>query len=254
MFFILSKILVYLTMPFVWIIGLLIYAYFTKKPVRRKRLLITSTVLFLFFSNSIVFDEFMRGWEVNGQTYEDTGEYDVGIVLGGMVAYNQDLGRIVFKRGSDRIMQAVKLYKLGKIRKILISGDTGKLIEDGLDEAKRLRAYLISIGLESEDIIVETKSKNTHENAEFTVKLLRKKYPEYKRFLLITSAFHMRRAKACFKAEGLEVDHFTTDHFTGKRWFSVDRVLIPNIEVLTAWHVLTKEWTGYCVYGIMGYL
>ena len=237
-----------------WLIGIIVFAYFTKKEKRRKRALILGACAFFFFTNSIIFDEFMRAWEIDGKTYEETGYYDVGIVLGGMVVYNHDLDRISFRRGSDRILQGVKLYKLGKIKKIMICGDAGKLIEDGLDEAKQLKAYLVDIGIDADDIIVETKSKNTHENAKFAAKILKKSYPEFKNNLLITSGFHMRRARACFENEGVQVTAFTTDHFTGKRWFSFDRVLIPNVEVLAAWNVITKEVTGYIMYALMGYL
>ena len=241
-------------MPVVWIVGLLIYFILTKNKKRKKISLILTITGFWFFSNKIIFDEFMRTWEVDGISYEETKNYDIGIVPGGMISYNNDLKRIVFHRGSDRIFQAVKLYKLGKIKKILITGDSGDLYEDGLDEAEQLKAYLVSIGLHPYDIIIETKSKNTQENAEFTAELLKNEYPHFTSYLLITSAFHMKRAEGCFKEAGLDVDVFATDHYTGERWFNFERLFVPSLKTLFNWNILTKEWSGYIVYKLMGYL
>lgn len=255
MFFVLSKVIAFLTVPITWMILLAVYAVVTKRKERRRKAVIGITVMFLFFSNPIIFDEFMRHWEIPGKQAEDVEEvYDVGIVLGGMVFYNKDLDRISFHRGSDRIWQAVDLYRRGIIKKILISGASGNLDEDGLLEAKQLKEFLVHVGLPEEDIITEETSRNTHENAAFTVALLNEEYPDYDSFLLITSGFHMRRARACFEKEGLTVDCYSTDLYTGDRWFNFDRLFVPHIETLQNWKTLNHEWSGYLVYRVMGYL
>ncbi len=253
MFFFLSKVLLYFTYPFVWIAILLIIAWRIKNAATKRKLRIAAIGTFLFFSNSIVFDEFMRAWEVSGTTYDEVDHYDVAIVLGGMASFNKDVDRLEFRRGADRIIQAIKLYKLGKVDKILISGDSGSLMDDGLNEALQIKEYLMDFGVLEDDILVESKSKNTHENAAFTKEVLQN-HPELKSKLLVTSAFHMRRAHACFENEGIECDVFTTDHYTGKRWFTLDRLFIPKISVMLDWQILTKEWFGYLTYSIMGYI
>lgn len=253
MFFFLSKVLLYFTYPYVWIAILLIIAWRIKNSGTKRKLRIAALGTFLFFSNSIVFDEFMRTWEVDGVSYDDVEHYDVAIVLGGMASFNKDVDRLEFRRGADRIIQAVKLYKLGKVDRILISGDSGSLMDDGLNEALQAKEYLLDFGVNENDIILESESKNTHENAAFTKETL-KEHPEIKTKLLITSAFHMRRAYACFVNEGIECDIFTTDHYTGSRWFSLDRLLIPKISVMVDWQILTKEWFGYLTYNLMGYI
>lgn len=254
MFFLLSKILAFLITPFTWIIGVLIFAYFTKNKRRRKKALLWALGLFLFFSNTIIFEEFMRIWEVDGKKYSDIETYDVGIVLGGMIEYNNDLERISFKHSTDRLLQAVRLYKYGKIKKILISGDSGNLIEDGLDEARELKQYLTELGIPSEDIITEDKSINTYENAKFTVDLLKTDYPQHKKFLLITSGFHLKRAIACFNKQGLEFDHFATDAITGDRYYTFDRIFQPKLGILGAWRILNHEIFGYLTYWFVGYI
>ena len=74
--------------------------------------------------------------------------------------------------------------------------------------------------------------------------------------LLVTSALHMKRAKACFEKAGFEhFDCFTTDHYTGsKRGYDFDQYIVPDISTLVNWEKLSKEWVGYVVYWMMGYI
>ncbi|MFM8241376.1 MAG: YdcF family protein, partial [Crocinitomicaceae bacterium] len=179
--------------------------------------------------------------------------YDIGIVLSGMMEYNKDVERLSVRRGTDRIWQAITLYKKGKIKKILISGDSGYLVKDGLHEADQMKEVLLSWGIPNEDIIIENQSRNTHENAGFTKALIEKEYPNSS-LLLITSALHMKRAKACFDKEGLKVNTFSTDHYSEENAdFTLDN-LIPSIDAFQLWDTFNKEWVGYVAYWVMGYL
>lgn len=196
----------------------------------------------------------MRKWEVPGSKIEKMNHYDIGIVLSGMFEYNRDLDVLSVRRGADRIWQTISLYKANKIKKILISGDSGFVIRSGLHEANQTRQILIYWGIPASDIIIENKSQNTHENAVNTTKLLKERY-EKKRFLLITSALHMKRASACFRKEGLSFSVFSTDHYTRKikDEFTLD-ILLPNVNVFVDWDAFMKELVGYLVYSLQGYL
>lgn len=199
--------------------------------------------------------ELMRGWEIHGTRIEKTKTYDVGIVLGGMAEYNADLDVLSINRHADRIWQAITLYKKGKIKKILISGDSGYVTERGLHEAKQMKEVLVSWGIPEQDLIIEEKSKNTHENVLETKKILTRSYPHLKKFLLITTGSHMRRALACFKKEGMKCDSFSTDLVTGpNRTYFWDQYIIPNQGTMGEWNKLIKEWIGYVVYDVAGYI
>ena len=91
---------------------------------------------------------------------------------------------------------------------------------------------------------------------EINIKKVLAKHPEIKSLLLITSAIHMPRAKACFTKAGFtDFDTFTTDHYTGKeRAYKLDQFVVPNVSTLVCWKLLIKEWIGYTVYWMMGYL
>ncbi|MDX1350998.1 MAG: YdcF family protein, partial [Putridiphycobacter sp.] len=146
--------------------------------------------MILLFSNTVIFLEFARLWEVDGQEIGSVGQHDVGIVLGGMTEYNNDFDRLSIRRGGDRIWQAIQLYKLGKIKKILISGANGHLIDKGLQESIQLKKDLVILGIPEEDIITECISKNTYENAIESRKVLAQLNTKPS-VLLITSAMHM---------------------------------------------------------------
>ena len=150
--------------------------------------------------------------------------------------------------------QAIQLYKKKKIKKIIITGDSGYVLKKGLHEATQLRDDLISLGIPKEDIIVETKSRNTHENAHQTRLLLEKLGRSKQSNLLITSSMHMRRANACFKKEGIHCNPFTTDHYSIHSESISVLEFVPSHEAFSMWNKLIKEWVGYTVYNIMGYL
>jgi uncharacterized SAM-binding protein YcdF (DUF218 family) len=255
MFFILSKVLLFLTFPFTWITVTLIASVVWYKKKISKKLMITSLILFLFFSNTVIFCEFARYWEVQGKSINNLPTYDCAVVLTGMAYYNNDLDRLSLGRNGDRIWQAIDLYHKGKVKKILITGDSGMISNRGLHEAEQLGNVLKGWNIPEKDIIIESKSQNTHENAEFTAKLLRQRYPKLKKLLLVTSAIHMKRSMACFKKQDLNCTPFSTNHFTGPtRGYYFEQFILPNSQILSHWESLTKEWIGYLSYWMAGYL
>jgi uncharacterized SAM-binding protein YcdF (DUF218 family) len=253
LFFIISKILDFLIEPLVWLIVLLVVSLLSKNPKRKRRFLLTAIVLLVVFSNSFLLDEAMRAWETPATKISAlTGTYDAGIVLSGMVTYDNSFDRIQFNRRNDRLMQAISLYKMKKIKKIVFSGGSGSLVYTYLKESEMVKKFLVEIGIPAEDIIIENKSNNTRENAIFTKDILQHEFPNGK-FLLFTSAFHMRRAVACFKKAGIEVTPYSTDRYSGPRKYYPDHLLVPNAGTLFDWNSLLHEIIGYGIYKIMGY-
>lgn len=253
MFFILSKILLVFFSPFTWILLALGLAFFSRNAKWKKRGRITAIVILIVFSNDFVFLEIMRKWEIHGTPIPKVKHHEVGIVLTGMAEYNNDLGDISLRRGGDRIWQAITLYKTGKIDKLLITGDNGYITDKGLHEAQQLKDVLVKWKFPENDIIIETRSRNTHENAVETKKLLTRSYPQYSSFLLITSGRHMRRSLACFRHEKMTVTPFSTDLYTGpSRSYTFDQLLIPSVGTLAEWDGLSKEIVGYVAYRATG--
>lgn len=240
--------------PFFWLIIVLAAAFFLKPSERKKRMKWYALGIFLFFTNTHIFSEFCRAWEVPGKRFEQIGTYDVGIVLGGMFEYNGDLDDISIRRQGDRLIQAVTLYKTGKVKKLLITGDSGYVTDRGLHEAKQVKELLLKWGIPDEDILTEEESINTHENAVETAKIL-KEHKEIKSYLLITSGIHMRRSLACFANAGIKCESFSTDLYSNQTGsYHWDQYIIPNVDNFATWNKLFKEMFGYVVYDMKGYI
>jgi uncharacterized SAM-binding protein YcdF (DUF218 family) len=251
-FFLLSKLLTFIITPIVWIIGLFFIAIYSKNEKRRRRSFLWALGLLIFFSNGFIFDEFSRAWEVPVTKYEDLQVYDMAIVLGGMSVYDEANERAQFYRGVDRLMQTIELYKLGMVKKILLTGGSGRILRPEMKEGIYLKRYILFMGVKEEDLILESQSQNTHENALFTKNILDER--KFKgRLLLVTSAFHMRRALGCFETVGLEVEPYSTDRFAGPRKFEFDHLFIPNASVFSDWAQLIHEWVGALTYKVIGY-
>jgi len=252
MFFILSKILTYLFRPVIWLVILLVFSLFHKKPRIRRRSLWLGFLILLIFSNTFIVTKITKLWAI--EPVPVTQKFDVGVVLGGStITYEKKYNRTTFKGNIDRLLQAVELYNKGKIKKIMVTGASGNLIYSDLKEAKMMHSFLLSIGIPKRNILLDTLAENTHENAVFTKKILRQ-HPKIRSVLLITSSLHMRRALACFRHEGIHAQPYSTNLINTQTHWNVEYLLIPNIANFLIWNGMVHEITGYGMYKIMGYI
>lgn len=256
MFFILSKTLNYLVQPLVIIAICFISSIFIRNSIWKKRMAVAGFILFLFFTNDFIANEVMRAWEPGPIAYRDINKtYDVGILLAGLTRLgNSPTDRVYFQRGVERLTHSLQLYKLGKIRRILVAGGSGRLLDTRQREADDIKRALLMMGVEEADIIVENNSRNTRESAVEVQKILAEMNQDASGCLLITSAFHMPRSSACFSKVGLEMDTFPTDSYTHPRTFTPDVLFIPKTGALEVWNKLTREWTGFIAYKLAGYV
>ena len=251
MFFIISKILFFLITPIIWVIVLFAIALFVKKPNVRKRFLIIGLFVFLLFTNNYIFTIIAQNWEIEPiKPSKIIEKYEYGIVLGGMSSVNPKSGVIQYASSIDRLLKAIELYKRGTIKKIVITGGSGLLLNPKQKEATDLKETCIMLGIMDTDLILEPNSKNTRETALFTKKLIG--IPNSK-ILLITSGFHMRRSEGCFKKVGFKLDVFATDPIVPSR-IDPDDYFLPKTDPLGKWTMLFKEWIGYVSYKLAGYI
>jgi len=256
MFFIFSKVLAFLLNPLIWILGLIVTALIVKNTKKKKKILIITVLLTYLLSNSFIISEFYRVWEIQPVHILELDEYyDVGVVLGGgMATYDKRFDRFALRVNTDRMMQAVYLYKEKRLGKILISGGYGTLFLRHKSEAVIVRDFLINVlEIPSNDILVDSVSDNTYQNAVESTKLINNNFKN-PNVLLITSAFHMRRANLCFKKQGIKPDLYPTDLIAGPRRFQFDHLFIPQLHNLIKWHLLTHEFIGIISYKLMGYI
>jgi len=206
--------------------------------------------LFFFFGNVVIFNEVLSNQE---PAYVEPAAHDIAVVLGGYADHNAHGADIEFFSSVDRINVALALYKKGLVKKLLISSGAHPEGHPEWNEATLTAHWLMDCGVQAEDLILEERSINTHQNALFSKEILdsiRHQGP----VLLITTATHMRRAEACFLKQGIKVETVAVDHHSSKLPYGFWDYLIPSMRNVIDWEVIIKEWVGLLVYRIQGYV
>ncbi|SFD07620.1 YdcF family protein [Ruminococcus albus] len=94
-----------------------------------------------------------------------------------------------------RVPEAARLYSEGRAPVMLLSG--GKVQETSLGEMpewESMERAAVTLGVPREKIITERESMNTADNFMYSEVLLREILPEGGKIILVTTAYHMRRA------------------------------------------------------------
>lgn len=142
------------------------------------------------------------------------------------------------------------------MRKILISGGPGNLPfrrKNVSDEGQLVARFLVVSGVRHGDIVFENKSRNTHENARFTARILRDRFGT-NRCVLVTSAWHMRRAVACFQHENVRPIPFPGAFLSSRRSFEPGEYILPREQPFTDSYYVVRELVGHVAYWVVGYV
>lgn len=252
MFFFFSKTISALIYPPTWMAFLLIWALFSKK--NRKKIIIAILCLVFVYGNTVLSNLAVRFWEWKCIPIADVEKHDLAVVLTGVTAESKDPERVFFSRGADRITHAFQLWKLGKVEKVLITGGKGGINEKQheMEEALKLKNFLVMCGMPDSLILTEIKAKNTFENAKFTKEIIDQLPEKPEKILLITSSFHMRRSMACFKKQGLTTKPFPVDFYGTNQIYEEQYLPFPNAGSMSKFDMLMKEIFGFLAYKITG--
>ena len=255
MFFVVSKVLSFLAQPLAIVAMLLIGGWLLKNQRWKKILLRTGFIMLFITSNYFISNALMRAWELPIIPYQSvTKTYDYGVLLTGVTKTAMTpKDRVYFSRGADRATHTLQLYKLGIIKKIIVSGGSGRLDGGGVREADDLADFLKMAGVPDSVIIIENASKNTHESAVEVSEIL-STIEGSKEIVLITSGYHLRRSIACFNKVGITADPFSTDPVSEEIRYTPENLIVPKTDALMMWQIMMKEWVGFTVYWIVGYI
>jgi uncharacterized SAM-binding protein YcdF (DUF218 family) len=253
MFFLLSKLLFYLVAPAVWLLVLLLLALLARDARRQRRCLRAAALLALVGTNPALPNELLRLWELPPRRLSQLPrQADAAVLLTGISESHQPTDRVYLGKGADRLTNALWLYRAGRVRRIIITGGSGSVLAKARTEAEELRILLRLAGVPAAAILLEEKSHNTRENALYTKALLARR-PELDTLVLVTSAFHQRRALGCFQKVGLRPIPFPADFRTNPRQLTPDYWLMPSAGALVQWTLLLHEVLGWTTYKLLGY-
>jgi len=216
-------------------------------------------VLLLVFSNPYLSQHAMRLWEIEAINLKNNKQHDAIIILGGFATSIDVNGtrRTVFADGNDRAMQAIELFNRGIAPKIIYTAGTDSVFNKTEPESFLTKRYMLMFGIPDSCITTEAESVNTYENAVFTRELLKTSDPEWneKNYIIVTSAFHMRRAIACFKKAGFKhITPYSTDIRSIRNKNTIINTVIPAYSGIQNFTILLKELIGMAVYKIKGYI
>lgn len=163
------------------------------------------------------------------------GGYDAIVLLGGGMGVHEKCGRAEMYQGADRVWHAAKLWKAYHAE-----GDGMKMTLSGGDASKSTIPLLRDLGVEGDVFLMFEEARNTEEEA----KLI--SAAGIKRVLLVTSAWHMPRAKMLFERAGIEVVEAPCDyemHAVGEVPFGFWD-LLPSSDAQMRCAYALKEWIG----------
>jgi len=250
MFFIVAKVVLFLLLPPASLLILMAAGFLIVKNHRGCGKLFISTGFLLLYLLSIgpVSSALIRPLETAAKSSRDgSGKVDAIVVLGGGVKDLAWLG-LMPEPSEDslaRMVAGLRQYRALHIP-IVFTGGSGDPAKPNLVEAEAMGRVAADLGFSGADILFETRSRNTAGNAQAVKSMI-----QGQRIMLVTSAYHMRRASALFRVQGFKVVPVPTGYVSDQHPFtSYD--LIPHAGSLSVSSTALYEYLSLAWYGIKG--
>jgi uncharacterized SAM-binding protein YcdF (DUF218 family) len=254
-FFILSKTIGYLLMPsnLLMTIGLVgIVLLFTRFRRLASWLIVTSLVLMAVVGYSPLGRILLLPLEQRFPPWNASrGAPDGIVVMGGAISPDISVARgvVALNGAAERITVAAELAHRYPNARIIFTGGSGSLDPTAALEAPLAVKEFEALGVAHERITAEEQSRNTIENAVFSRLLADPKPGE--RWLLVTSASHMPRAIAAFRAAGFPVEAYPVNWNTRGSGDAAE-LFLSFAGGLAMTDFAVHEWLGLAVYRLTG--
>lgn len=173
--------------------------------------LVTAAVAAVAGMNAIVY----FGGKAGIRPIEAVQPAQAALVLGAYVKPDGTPSAMV----EDRLITAYDLYQAGKVEKILISGDHGRV---EYDEVNAMRRYLEAKGVPTEDIFMDHAGFDTYDSMYRARDVF-----QVHSVIVVTQAFHLPRAVWLARRLGLEAEGVVADRweYAGARYYATREVL-----------------------------
>lgn len=158
-------------------------------------LILLTTFLFVILIDRIVFIIGKKSIDA----VDNVPSAQVAIILGAYVTPDGQLCDML----KDRVDTGVELYKSRKVKKLLLSGDHGKV---RYDEVNNMRKYAESLGVPTEDIFMDHAGFSTYESIYRASEIFK-----VQSAIIVTQKFHLPRAMYIAKSLGLNATGVVSD-------------------------------------------
>jgi uncharacterized SAM-binding protein YcdF (DUF218 family) len=215
---------------------------------KKKSLLIFAMTLLTMTSIPAISNQLTSFLEGNQskKTLAEIESADAIVVLSGMLTTIQTNHGVEHEWGDpDRFFGGMHLMKSNKASRIIFTG--GKLPWENtpMTEGEVLARFAKDGGIPQNNILVTKKVENTNDEAKAVKELLSKSH--LNRIILVTSAFHMPRAKRLFEKQGLEVQTYPVD-FKADANKTTIMDFIPSAHAMKNFEFATRELFGRIYY------
>ncbi len=170
--------------------------------------------------------------------YEKIPEADAIVLLGGGMGCHEICGAPEMFGAADRVWVAASLWKAGKAKIVTLSGGSAD---------KSTIPLLKDLGVDENACKCFLEARNTEEESKMIKEL------GVKKILLVTSAWHMPRARMLFERRGFEVVACPADFEASFGWEKPIEFgdFFPSGEALSKNSYFVKEWVGLAGYSIL---
>jgi uncharacterized SAM-binding protein YcdF (DUF218 family) len=174
---------------------------------------------------------------------------DAIVVLSGMLEINEVGDSTYVEWGDpDRFFGGLALFKAGKAQKLVFTGGKMPWGKAKKTEGEVLKEYAVSNGIPFEKIFVTKDVENTADEAVAVKELI----GQSERIILVTSAFHMYRAKKLFEKKGFEVIPYKVDYKASRKNTTTLIDILPSAGNLELTETGIREVIGRIFYLVKG--
>mgnify|MGYP001237292184 CR=1 FL=1 len=192
--------------------------------IRKNQSFIFSALLFLLIFSTGIFSEIL--WIFLESPWKRLDYSSINSSQGIVVLSNggrhipKGKTKIIEWSDPDRFISGINLYKKKKANKLIFTGGVNPFSYNLPPEGQILLEEAILMGIPEKDLFTTEPVFNTFQEAKAVNKLLnQEKTLTKKEIILVTSAFHMKRAKKLFEREGIIVQPYPVDFKRSKSFF-----------------------------------
>ena len=216
-------------------------------PLAKKaRGVVAILALLFFWILGCNFTTRLVGVPLEGEEYppiakRDFGGVDAIVLLGGGMGYHKTCGRPEMFMAADRAWEAARAWRAHRSPRM-------KIVLSGGGVEKSTMPLLRDMNIDDGDVLFFPDARNTEEEAKMIAKA------GMRRVCLVTSAWHMPRARMLFERAGLEVVAAPTDyemHYAAEPPIDIAD-FFPSADALLRNSLAVKEWIARALYAIRG--
>jgi uncharacterized SAM-binding protein YcdF (DUF218 family) len=235
--------------------GLTLLYIWLKRGAGRKPLLLLTTLWLTLFAvsalgiSSKMLDTLRRQYPPPAQLPTDI---DAIVTLGGgiepVVAFRDrpEVDAVSF----GRCLHTVAVYRQLNGCTVVVCGGKSRDAPSGPTVSEVMRDTLVLFGVDENDILVESESSTTFENAEDAARILKDR--KLKKAILVTDARHMPRSVLCFEKLGVQVVPVASDFSLNESPLPWYEAAFPTADGLDASTQTFHEWLGMAWYWVHG--